>query len=135
MTDNDGQYRIDSIPPGQHRVVVLHAVLDTLGTLDAHAGDPLRRRTESHELDSRRSDGRSASRARVLQRRRSSTRGPAVLVGFVKDPDTNEPAIGAKVELVFEVDRRHRPQDSRAFAKRTVDSTGTLSHLRPSRPT
>ena len=26
--------------------------------------------------------------------------GPAALVGFVKDPDTNQPMIGAKVELV-----------------------------------
>src|SRR5947208_5328808 len=31
VTDIDGRYRIDSIPPGQHRVVVLHPLLDTLG--------------------------------------------------------------------------------------------------------
>ena len=31
MTTAEGQYRIDSIPPGPHRVVVTHALLDTVG--------------------------------------------------------------------------------------------------------
>ena len=31
ITDNNGHYRIDSIPPGKHHVVVLHPLLDTLG--------------------------------------------------------------------------------------------------------
>ncbi|HEY4132879.1 MAG TPA: carboxypeptidase regulatory-like domain-containing protein, partial [Gemmatimonadaceae bacterium] len=30
-TDKDGHYVIDSIPPGQHRVQVVHPLLDTLG--------------------------------------------------------------------------------------------------------
>src|SRR5262245_59503648 len=32
-TDADGHYRIDSVPPGPHRVTVLHPLLDTLGVL------------------------------------------------------------------------------------------------------
>ena len=32
-TDADGHFRIDSIPPGPHRVTVLHPLLDTLGVL------------------------------------------------------------------------------------------------------
>src|SRR5947209_5091937 len=31
MTTAEGRYRIDSIPPGQHRVVVMHPLLDTVG--------------------------------------------------------------------------------------------------------
>ena len=31
MTDADGHYALDSIPPGDRRVMVLSAVLDTLG--------------------------------------------------------------------------------------------------------
>jgi hypothetical protein len=31
------------------------------------------------------------------------TRGPAVMLGFVKDPDSQGPARGAKVQLVFDV--------------------------------
>src|SRR5213076_2756935 len=31
VTTAEGRYRIDSIPQGQHRVLVLHPLLDTLG--------------------------------------------------------------------------------------------------------
>src|SRR4051812_15378531 len=31
VTNADGQYQIDSIPPGKHKVVVLHPLFDTLG--------------------------------------------------------------------------------------------------------
>ena len=33
VTDADGHFRIDSVPPGPHRVTVLHPLLDTLGVL------------------------------------------------------------------------------------------------------
>src|SRR5436305_1092358 len=31
MTTPEGRYRVDSIPPGPHRVVVTHPLLDTVG--------------------------------------------------------------------------------------------------------
>src|SRR4029077_15296348 len=31
ITDASGRYRIDSVPPGEHRLVVTHPLLDTLG--------------------------------------------------------------------------------------------------------
>ena len=50
-------------------------------------------------------------------------RGPAVMVGFVRDPDTKEPAIGSKVQLVFnETDLIGRPQPR--VREATVDSSG-----------
>src|SRR5262245_60594203 len=31
LTDAEGKYSIDSIPPGPHRIMLLHPLLDTLG--------------------------------------------------------------------------------------------------------
>jgi hypothetical protein len=98
MTDADGRYHIDSIPPGQHRVMVLAAVLDTLG---------IQMRTpaytfvagKTHDLDLTIPGGERLASALCNAVWRN--RGPAVLVGFVRDPDTNGPAIGSKVSLVY----------------------------------
>jgi hypothetical protein len=50
--------------------------------------------------------------------------GPAVVIGFVRDPDTNGPAAGAKVEVVYtgtDIIGRKLPPSSRSAI---VDSTG-----------
>jgi Carboxypeptidase regulatory-like domain len=121
MTNADGHYRIDSVPPGQHRIMVLHPVLDTLG---------IQMRTpayafvagQSHELDLTIPGGERLASALCNSVWRA--RGPAVLVGFVRDPDTNGPALGSKVSLVYnEVDIigrkkpivRETPVDSSGF--------------------
>lgn len=99
MTDADGHFRIDSIPPGQHRIMVLHPVLDTLG---------IQMRTpaytfvagQTHDLDLTIPGGERLAAALCNPVWRN--RGPAVLVGFVRDPDTNGPALGAKVSLVYQ---------------------------------
>lgn len=100
FTDQDGRYQIDSIPPGQHRVRVLHAVLDTVGItlrtpeIGFVAG-------KNHTLDIS-IPGPQWMASRFCNAAQQ-TLGPAALVGFVKDPDTNMPMVGAKVELVYEV--------------------------------
>jgi carboxypeptidase family protein len=99
MTDADGRFRIDSIPPGPHRIMVLHPVLDTLG---------IQMRTpaytfvagQTHDLDLTIPGGERLAAALCNSVWRA--RGPAVLVGFVRDPDTNGPALGAKVSLVYQ---------------------------------
>src|SRR4029078_7218410 len=97
-TDADGHFRIDSIPPGPHRVTVLHPLLDTLGVLmrtpelTVAAGA-----VRDLELSSQRPERLSSVFCTSAQR----TRGPAMMVGFVRDPDSQGPAIGAKVQLVF----------------------------------
>jgi Carboxypeptidase regulatory-like domain len=119
-TDADGHFRIDSIPPGPHRVTVLHPLLDTLGVLmrtpelNFAAG-------EVRDLDlSIPSPERLAS---VFCTSAQRTRGPAMMVGFVRDPDSNGPAIGAKVQLVFyETDIIGRKQ--LRTRESPVDSTG-----------
>ena len=100
LTDADGRYRIDSIPPGQHRVVVIHAVLDTLGIQMRTPAYPFAA-GESHDLDLTIPAGERLVGSLCSAAMRA--RGPAAMVGFVRDPDTMEPAVGAKVELVYNV--------------------------------
>jgi hypothetical protein len=99
MTNADGQYLIDSIPPGQHRIMVLHPLLDTLGIQMRTPAYPFVA-GRTHDLDLTVPGGERLANALCNSVWRS--RGPAVLVGFVRDPDTNGPAIGSKVSLVYQ---------------------------------
>jgi len=100
MTTAEGQYRIDSIPPGPHRVVVTHALLDTAG-LSMRTPEYPFAAGKAHDLDLAipTGDRLVASMCNPAQR----NLGPAAMVGFVKDADSNKPAVGAKVEVVFQV--------------------------------
>jgi hypothetical protein len=98
VTTAEGRYRIDSIPPGSHRVVVLHPLLDTLGVSMRSPPYPFGA-GESHDLDLWVPSGQRL--AAMLCNPAQRSLGPAVMVGFVRDPDTNGPAAGAKVELVY----------------------------------
>ena len=120
MTDGDGHYRIDSVPPGPHRINVLHPVLDTLGVLMRTPEIPFNA-GEVRDLDlSIPSPERLAT---VFCTSAQRSRGPAMMVGFVRDPDNNGPAIGAKVQLVYyEADIIGRKQLRTREA--VVDSTG-----------
>jgi hypothetical protein len=100
LTDADGHYRIDSIPPGQHRVAVMHPVLDTLGIQMRTPAYPFVA-GEAHDLDLTIPNGERL--VGTLCSAALRARGPAAMFGFVRDPDTMEPAIGAKVELVYNV--------------------------------
>lgn len=99
FTNQDGQYSIDSITPGKHRVIVMHPLLDSLG-ITMRTPEYNFVSGTSHDLDV------SVPSARFLAARvcpaATQTLGPAVLMGFVKDPDTNQPAVGAKVEVVYQ---------------------------------
>jgi hypothetical protein len=120
MTDMDGRFIIDSIPPGQHRIMVLSPVLDTLG-LSMRTPAYTFTADKTNEVDlSIPSPERIATAICPSAQR---MRGPAVMVGFVRDPDTKEPAIGSKVQLVFkEAQIIGKPQDR--VRETTVDSSG-----------
>jgi hypothetical protein len=121
VTDQDGRYLIDSIPAGKHRVVVMHPLLDTLG-ISMRTPDYMFAAGTTHELDVP-VPGPEYVAARLCTRVQRE-RGPAVLIGFVRDPDTSAPAIGANVELVYyEADPIGRKQLRKRNA--TVDSTGS----------
>ncbi len=120
MTDMDGRFTIDSIPPGQHRIMVLSAVLDTLGLSMRTPAYPFTA-DKTNELDLSIPSPERIANAICPSAQRM--RGPAVMVGFVRDPDTKEPAIGSKVQLVFnEKDIIGRPQPR--LREATVDSSG-----------
>lgn len=98
VTNADGQYVIDSIPAGKHRVVLMHPLLDTLGiTMRTPEYNFVAGTT--HELDVPIPSPQFIA-SRVCPAATQQL-GPAVLLGFVKDPDTGAPATGSKVELVY----------------------------------
>ena len=98
VTDADGHYSIDSIPPGSHSVVVEHPLLDTLG-VQMHTPAYAFGAGESRVLDLAIPTAEQIANAFCNSAQRM--RGPAAMVGFVRDPDTKEPAIGSKVQLVY----------------------------------
>lgn len=120
MTDADGHFVIDSIPAGQHRVMVLSPVLDTLG---------FSMRTPPHTFTAGKTDELDLSIpsperiANLICSAAQRNLGPAAMVGFVRDPDTKEPAIGAKVQLVFYVSDLIGRKQLRT-REATVDSSG-----------
>lgn len=121
MTTAEGRYRIDSIPAGPHRVVVLHPLLDTVGIVMRTPSYPFGA-GKSHDLDLFIPGGDKLASQLCTPAQRQ--RGPAVMVGFVRDPDTNGPAVGAKVSLVFittDIIGRKQPPTVR---EPLVDSTG-----------
>lgn len=120
LTNNDGMYSIDSIPPGKHRVAVVHPLLDTLGVTMRTPEYNFLAGT-IHQLDVPIPGAQTIANRMCNSAQRS--RGPAVLMGFVKDPDSNAPATGAKVELVYdEVDIIGRKQPR--VRSDLADSTG-----------
>ena len=98
MTDTLGHYHIDSVPAGQHRLFVVHPLLDTLGIslvtqpIMFAAGDVKVLQMAVPSAETLVSVFCPAAR-RAL--------GPAALVGFVRDADTDAAAEGAKVSLLW----------------------------------
>jgi hypothetical protein len=100
LTDDKGDYLIDSVAPGSHRLALAHALLDSIGVevvtpavvvrpgelLIADIATPSARQIVS---------GRCAPA--VL-----AARGPAALVGRVVDAESLAPAAGIKVQLTYE---------------------------------
>jgi hypothetical protein len=97
-TTAEGRYRIDSIPPGPHRVVVTHPLLDTVG-LSMRTPEYPFAGGKAHDLDLAIPPGEKIAMAICTAAQRNL--GPAAMVGFVKDADVSAPVVGAKVELVF----------------------------------
>lgn len=99
FTDKDGRYLVDSIQPGKHRVTVMHPLLDTLG-ITMRTPEYNFVAGQVHELDVP-IPGAEFIAKRVCTAAQQNL-GPAVILGFVKDPDTHAPVVNAKVELVYD---------------------------------
>jgi hypothetical protein len=97
-TDSIGRFLVDSVPPGRYRVVLDHPLLDTLGitlvtdTMSFTAGAVTRTLIAVP-------DGERLAAILCPAGRRAL--GPGALVGRVREPDTDEPAVGARVSFVY----------------------------------
>lgn len=100
ITTDGGTFQIDSIPPGPHRVMLVHPILDSLGGPLSNGPYPFEAGKE-HSLDLSIPSGERLAAALCTPAQR--VRGPAIMLGYVRDPDTQGPALGAKVQLVYEV--------------------------------
>jgi hypothetical protein len=121
-TQADGRYRIDSIPMGKHSVMVMHPVFDTLGLGAVVRYQDLDFSQPVSNFDPVVPSGERIAAALCTPAQRQ--RGPALMMGFVRDPDTNGPATGAKVSLVYttvDIIGRKQPATLREVP---VDSTG-----------
>jgi hypothetical protein len=98
-TDASGRFLVDSIPPGQHSLTMLHPLLDTLGVQILTREVPFQAgSTLAVELA-------IPSAQRVIEIHCAPAwraRGPSALVGKVLDADNDTPLVGAKVSLVWE---------------------------------
>jgi hypothetical protein len=121
-TTAEGRYLIDSIPAGTHRLSLSHPLLDTIGLvmvsppLALAAGKVV---TVDLAVPSSERLVSLLCPAAVLK-----IRGPAALIGFVRDPETGGPAVGAKVQLVFEESDPLGFRKSQRIREAPVDSTG-----------
>jgi hypothetical protein len=98
FTDSLGQFHIDSVPAGPHRLVVIHPLLDTLGiSLVTQPMTFLGGGAKVVDL----SIPSAETLVSILCPPARRALGPAALVGFVHDADTDAPADGAKVSLLY----------------------------------
>jgi hypothetical protein len=100
--DDNGRFRLDSIPPGRHQLRVEHPILDTLGVA-------LRSPTENFRPGAPIIVVMATPSAETLIQMVCTpawrARGPAAFMGRVREADTGTPSVGAKVSLVwYEID-------------------------------
>jgi hypothetical protein len=98
MTDSLGRFLVDSVKPGSYKVEVDHAILDTLGILLSTAPMEFAANEVTRVLIAVPSQEFLAARFCPPARR---ALGPGVLVGRVREPDSEVAAVGARVSLVW----------------------------------
>ncbi|PYP80874.1 MAG: hypothetical protein DMD35_03455 [Gemmatimonadetes bacterium] len=98
MTDSLGRFLVDSIKPGSYKVDVDHPIIDTLGILLSTAPMPFSANEVTRVVIAVPSQEFLANRFCTPARR---ALGPGVLAGRVREPDSEVPAVGARVSLVW----------------------------------
>lgn len=98
VADQDGRFKIEGISPGGHSLRVEHPILDTIGvSLRSPMYAFMAGGTVGVELVIPGQETFTQFVCTAAWR----NRGPAVLMGRVRDADTGVPATGAKVSLVW----------------------------------
>jgi hypothetical protein len=98
VTDSLGRFLVDSIKPGEYRIMVDHPILDTLGISLSTQPITIKVNEVTRLVVAVPSGEFLASRFCTPARRNL---GPSVLVGRIKEPDSENPAVGARVSLVW----------------------------------
>ena len=98
FSDSLGRFLVDSVPPGSHRVMVDHPLLDTLGIALVAAPLIFEANAVTRTILSVPSSEHLAELFCPAARR---ALGPGALAGRVREPDSDEAAIGARVSLVW----------------------------------
>jgi hypothetical protein len=125
-TNEEGKFRIDSIPPGDYRLAVFHPLLDTLGF--SIGTEPLRMGADSirQVLMGTPSAKSLVARACPAQKRRL---GEAAIMGKVLDPDTEVPLAGVRVTFVWtkiDIGRDIGVKRIQQLREATTDSSGSF---------
>lgn len=98
FSDSMGRFLVDSIPPGAHRVLVEHPLLDTLGVSLVTPPLTITADSVTQSLIAVPSGEYLVSLFCPAARR---ALGPGALVGRVREPDSDSAAAGARVSFVW----------------------------------
>jgi hypothetical protein len=98
ITDSLGRFLVDSIKPGSYKIGVDHPILDTLGITLSTEPVTITLNEVTRFVVAVPSGEFLAARFCTPARRNL---GPGVLVGRVREPDSENAAIGARVSLVW----------------------------------
>ena len=99
ITDANGRFMIDSVPPGQHSLTVLHPLLDTLNVTITTREVPF---VAGQSLAVEMAVPSATTVIAIHCPPAWRARGPSALVGRVLDADNDTPLVGAKVSLVWQ---------------------------------
>ena len=100
-TDTDGTFRFDRVAVGgPQRLVVMHAMLDTLG-ITLTSPEFTLRSAEIRSIELNVPDATSLVREFCGDAARA--RGPGALIGFVRDPDTGATIDSVTISLVYDL--------------------------------
>ncbi len=97
-TDSLGRFLLDSIPPGSYRLLVEHPMLDTLGI--SLVSPPMQFAVNEITRTLLAVPGEEVLASLFCPAARRAL-GPGALVGRIREPDTDEPAVGARVSFVW----------------------------------
>jgi hypothetical protein len=126
-TDDEGKFRIDSIPPGSYRIAVFHPMLDTLGF--SIGTKPLRMGADSVRqviLGTPSAQSIVENACTPIKRRL----GPGAIMGHVLDPETNAPLADVRVTMVWsklEVGQSIGVRRTPQLREATTDSSGAFT--------
>ncbi|MDQ6828125.1 MAG: carboxypeptidase-like regulatory domain-containing protein, partial [Gemmatimonadota bacterium] len=98
-TDENGRFRIDSIPPGEHRISITHVVLDSISI--ALGTPPIAFESGKYAVVSLAIPSPETIAGLYCPAVRR-VQGPSVVIGRVLDADTDKPMVGAKLSLLWE---------------------------------